>query len=293
MISAGVTRGDVWSTWAFDPILVAGLALAGCAYGAGVAKLWRGRGRGRGLKLTQVVAFYSALLVLALALLSPLDALAEVFVSAHMVQHLALILIGAPLLVYGAPAMPMMLAMGRSIRRRLQRLERNRLWVLLTGALINAVVVWGLHALAMWAWHLPVLYEQALRSDAAHAFEHSSFLGSALLFWFIVMHPARRRSSLHGAAMFLVFATALQSGALGALLAFATNPLYPTQARAAEAWGTSALADQQLAGLIMWVPMGAIYAATMAILFVRWFKDMEQRAQAREVAAFSGAGDQT
>jgi putative membrane protein len=109
-----------------------------------------------------------------------------------------------------------------------------------------------------------------------HAVEHVCFLGSALLFWSAVI-PTQRHRRAHGPRIAIVFANLLQSGALGALLLFATVVLYPLHRAGADLWGVRPLADQQLAGVIMWVPAGGIYFVTMAVLFARWLRVFEMR----------------
>jgi cytochrome c oxidase assembly factor CtaG len=130
-------------------------------------------------------------------------------------------------------------------------------------------VVWGLHSAVLWIWHLPKPYQTALENEMLHVVEHASFVVVAILFWGLVLGRHSRLS--YGARIPLVFTTALQSAALGAILTFASTPLYPAHGDGPESWDLSPLADQQLAGAIMWIPMGAVYLVTMGVLFLRWF----------------------
>jgi putative membrane protein len=267
MLAHHSVSGDGWESWNPEPVTIMLLVLSAVLYGVGVARLRR-RARAR------TIAFYTALAVVAAALLSPLHALAERLLAAHMVQHLLLILVAAPLLVYGAGAVPVIVGLPARIRRGVQKV-RSRLgparWLVL-----NPVLVGGLHALAMWSWHLPVPYEAGLENSLLHALQHASLLGTALLLWTLVIGAGRRRRAALGVGILLMFATMLQSGALGAVLTFATRPLYGIHvARAADA-----LFDQQLAGLIMWVPAGVIYLVAMAMLFGAWLKETERRSPA-------------
>ena len=174
------------------------------------------------------------------ALVPPVDQEASMNLAVHMVQHMLLILVAAPLI-----ALSHVFAGGPRFLR-------------------SVFVVGGLHAIALWAWHMPVLYDVAMRIDALHVIEHLSFLVTAVLFWNVVVEASVDRFKRVG----LVFVTMLQSGALGAILAFARSPLYEWHvfhtARPSEL-----LADQQLAGAIMWVPPGAIYFAVMLGLLAR------------------------
>jgi putative membrane protein len=224
--------------------------------------------------IPRAASFYAGLTVLGIALLSPLDGWSEQLFSAHMVQHLMLVLLAAPLIAFGAPGKTLWLGLPRSLRIGIGRVSHHPPTTTVRHVLAAPIVVVSLHAATMWAWHLPVLYQAALREEALHATEHLTFLGTALLFWSLIL-PTRRKRLSHGARSLLVFATALQSGALGAILVFAGVPLYPIH-ESATRWGLTPLEDQQLAGAIMWVPAGAFYLGTILILLIAWFKKMER-----------------
>ncbi|HEX2065072.1 MAG TPA: cytochrome c oxidase assembly protein, partial [Acidimicrobiales bacterium] len=137
-----------------------------------------------------------------------------------------------------------------------------------------------LSALVLWAWHLPELYQVALAHEGVHAAEHAAFLGAAVLFWGTVATGWSRGPGGRPAAALGLFVSAVQGTALGAVLTFAGAPLYSTHAVRAAAWGMPALSDQQLAGVIMWVPPGLVYLATMVVLLIRWFSELEEPAPA-------------
>jgi putative membrane protein len=264
-VTHSVFLQDVWASWSFEPLTIALLLISALLYALGSGRLQR---RGHPVEARRIIAFYAGVGVLVAALLSPLHALTELLLSAHMVQHLLLILLAAPLLVYGAALLPLLLGLPPRLRRAAHRTRR----LIAPGLpiLLNPLVVGGLHALAMWAWHLPSLYRLGLQNALVHAVQHSTFLATALLFWALVIPTGRRSRRMYGAVILLVFATMLQSSALGALLTFATRPLYSVHVVGAEALGISPLVDQELAGLIMWVPAGAVYVLTMAVLFGAW-----------------------
>jgi len=137
-------------------------------------------------------------------------------------------------------------------------------------AVLSPWVVWMPHAVAIWVWHMPGPYQLALASPFAHALEHASFLGTALLLWSAVLKPHGARREGWAAGILVLLATAMHTGALGALLVFARTPWYPAQGAGAAAWGLTALEDQQLAGLIMWIPGGFIYLIASSALFLGW-----------------------
>jgi putative membrane protein len=291
-----VSPEQLWSAWTFEPMTIAALVGAGVLYGVGVARLRRRRARHAGGR--RIAAFYGGLLVLALALLSPVHALGETLFSAHMVQHLLLILVVAPLLVLGAPVAPAVVAAPAWCRRMYATGRRLEVMTRLRRALAVPLLVWALGALAMWSWHLPELYAAGLSHPLWHATEHASFLVTAIAFWTLIVHAGGRAGRGHGAAILLTFATALQGAVLGAVLTFATHPLYRDHLPGASAWGIAPLTDQQLAGLIMWVPAGAVYILVMATLFLAWLRAVERGGAptgatgrgGQEVAAGTGDG---
>jgi putative membrane protein len=266
---------DLWAAWNWDLLLLASLALAGWLYGRGVATLWRRQGLGQGVRCWQVGAFAGGLAVLGVALISPLAALSGALFSAHMVQHLLLIIVAAPLLVLGAPAALWFWALPQPYRRPLARSRPWRWWQTSLVWLGNPLAATLLHALAVWLWHAPRLYEAALAAQWIHRLEHLAFLGSALLFWHGLLPRPGRGARGYGVGILMTFATAMQSGLLGALLTFARTPWYPTYGVSTWAWGLAPLADQQLAGVIMWAPAGGLYLVVTLVLLWLWLRSFE------------------
>jgi putative membrane protein len=205
-----------------------------------------------------------ALLALA-AVAPPMHAAAEAALAAHMVQHLVLILAAAPLLVLGHPVrlalrmLPRRLSRAVARRTHLARITRLHTRVFAIGA-------WLAHVFVLWAWHAPRLYEWAIASSAAHALEHVSLIVTACAFWSAVVSP---RMLGPGGAVLYLFAAAGQGTVLGALLTFAEAPWYRTHAAPAPLWGLTSLEDQQLAGLIMWIPGGLVYATVALAILAR------------------------
>jgi putative membrane protein len=270
----GAAPAGLWTAWSLDPAVLAGLAVAAIAYAAGLRRLWRaGPGAPSG---GQAACFAAGLATVALALLSPLDTFAHLLFVAHMAQHMLLVMVAAPLLVLGAPGLPLAVALAPVWRRRLAQLRHLPATQTTRDLLTRPLVAWGVHVGTLWAWHLPGPYQAALASDAVHAAEHASFLGTAVLFWWVVLSRQGRRRLAPGFAVLYLFAAALQGSALGALLTFAPAPLYPLQAAAAPPWGPAPLADQQLAGLVMWVPADLVYLGAAGTLFTGWLVSLER-----------------
>jgi putative membrane protein len=257
-----------WSSWSFEPWVVLALSISLALYAIGAVRLWRRAGAGRGLSRTQAAAFGVGWLALAAALVSPLDALSDRLFSAHMVQHEILMLVAAPLLVLGRPLAAFAWALPQWALRPASSPWRSGWPAAAWSALTDPLSAWALHALALWCWHIPSVFDAAVESPVLHALQHTSFLASALLFWWAALGSCAR-AGRRGVAMLLLFTTMLHTGALGALLALASSPWYPHYAQAAGA-GLDPLEDQQLGGLVMWVPGGLAYLATALVVAYHW-----------------------
>ncbi|MEZ4678593.1 MAG: cytochrome c oxidase assembly protein [Caldilineaceae bacterium] len=213
----------------------------------------------------QVICFGSGLGSIALALLSPLAALSNALFSAHMVQHILLMNVAAPLLIWGSEPALLLWAMPTTARRGVARWWQRRSWCRgVWRVLTQPIIIWVFFALTLWIWHAPQLYQAAIANEYIHLLEHLGFMASALLFWWVL----RPRGLQTGAVLLFLFTTALHSGLLAALITFAARPLYPIYAAHAQAWGLNLLTDQQLAGVVMWVPVGFVYLG--ALLWRLW-----------------------
>lgn len=270
----GKDWGD-WEAWNSELWLLALLLLSACAYAWGVAALWRSSGFARGLPRWRTALFCAGWLVLVVGLVSPLDALGEELFSMHMLQHELLMLVAAPLLVLGKPLAVFAWGLPLRVRQAIAGSLRAGWWRTTWRWLTAPLSAWSLHAIVLWAWHVPVLFQASLESDAIHNAQHASFLGSAVLFWWALL---RRRPD--GTSVLYVFTTLLHTGFLGALLTFSPTVLYPIYIESAGRWGLTALADQQLGGLIMWVPAGAILLLSGLVLLAQWLRAIEKRSLA-------------
>ena len=268
MITAHAT-GAVPGAWDLDPLmLVSGIA-AVALYARGVRAL-QARRSARVPSPPRQACFYAGLALAVVAIVSPLHGWSETLFAAHMTQHLVLMVVAAPLLIAGRPVAPFLAALPARVSRMLGRAHsapRKH-----APLLLHPIAVWVLSAIVLWAWHLPTLYDAALDNDVLHALEHATFVATALLVWGAVLgeHPIGE-----GGAVLLLFATGLQSGALGALLTFAGTVLYEPHLTAATNAGVDPLTDQQLAGVIMWIPSGIVYLAAMAVMLARLLRASE------------------
>jgi putative membrane protein len=265
---------ELWHHWSFGDIPL--LVLTGFLYARGVRFLWKRAGTGSGISRLQAAAFAAGLTVLFIALVSPLDFLSDELFSAHMVQHLLLMLVAAPLFVMGRFPLALAWAFPPHWTRRIWKQWRwKQAWKFLTLPAVVALF----HAAAIWIWHMPRLYEASLLNEDIHFLEHACFFVSALIFWQVfadLTESVRSGSSARfGLALFLVFGIMMVNGFLGVLIAFSPEVWYAVYLRETALFGLTALEDQQLAGTIMWVPAGMIYIASALSVMGRWLFRME------------------
>jgi putative membrane protein len=260
-------RGMIDLDWEWDPFVVLPLALSLLLYGTGMILLWRRAGIGRGVKRWQAGCFFAGWLTLAGALVSPLHDYAEHLFTAHMIEHELLMAVAAPLLALSRPLAIFMRAIPRGLGRGLTAAAHFGAVQALWRAMTTPVIATSLHAAAIWLWHIPALLDGTLQSEALHRLQHISFLVTALFFWWAVL---RRPAQTYGEGALHVFVTMVHTGLLGALLTLAPRLFYPLQTHDAPLFGLTPLEDQQLAGLFMWVPGGAIYLGCGLALLYFW-----------------------
>jgi cytochrome c oxidase assembly factor CtaG len=267
---------DLVRAWSFEPLVIISLIITALLFIIGLYRL-----KGRSIRAWEALCFAGGWLALFIALVSPVHAWGRVLFSAHMSQHEILMLVAAPLLVLGRPLIAFLWALPLSWSRRLGNLGKitwiNRVWQGLTIPL----VAWLLHAIALWTWHIPALFDATLHSETVHTLQHLSFLLSALLFWWALIHGPQGAMG-YGAAVLYVFTTSIHSGALGALITVAGSVWYPSYAGLTASWGLTPLEDQQLGGLIMWIPAGLVYVIAGLALFAGWLREADVRAARRE-----------
>jgi putative membrane protein len=272
---------SILGLWTFDPTVLATFAASSTLYARGVVALHRAAGRERGVQRWQIASFALGQLVTLVALVSPIDALSDALFSAHMTQHELLMIVAAPLVVVGRPLVAMAWGLPRRLRAPILRLVRKPAFASSWRALTHPVVVLLGHGAIVWAWHLPPWFEGAMRSEPLHAVQHLTFFVSAALFWWAIFHGRFGRSG-HGVAVLFVFATAMHTSLLGALITVAQALWYPIYDGRTRIWGLDALEDQQLAGLVMWVPAGVLLALVALALFAVWMRGIEARSARRE-----------
>lgn len=285
-----LTLKALLASWSWRPEVLLVLVALGSVYASGWWRL-RAAGHRRLARRGRLAAYMAGLAVVAVALLSLVDHLAHVLLTAHMIQHLLLIMIAAPLLLLGNPLPTCLWGLPRKIRRPVGRLfvrsalPRKVLW-----AVTLMPVAWLLFVGNLWLWHLPAAYQAALRDHLVHDLEHVAFFATAILFWWPIIEPAPRlheRIPRGFVILYLIAATG-QNTLLGASIALPSQVLYPYYAGSPPAVGQSALDDQALAGAIMWTS-GHMYLLPI-LLVVAKMLDREERVMRQRQAV---GGDQS
>jgi putative membrane protein len=255
---------------AWDVAAIGVLAASGLLYALGQLRMSR---RGAAVRRAERCAFWCGWVAMLAAVLPPLDGLAAQRFSAHMLQHELLMLVGVPLMIAGRPIASWLWGLPDGLRplaaRMLQGAPVGGLW----RAFTMPAVAWALHGITVWLWHVPLLYELAVQDEAVHAFQHATFVGTSVLFWWGLVYGRYGRAG-YGASVFYVFTTVIHTGLLGAVFTLIDIPLYSVYAVRAP----DPVADQQLAGLVMWVPAGLILTIAGIGLFAAWLGEAERRA---------------
>jgi putative membrane protein len=275
--------GSTFLVWAL-------LAVSALLYAAGLLRL-RAHVRARRELWWRAAAFATGWVFLAVALLSPLDSAAGRSFALHMVQHEVLMLVAAPLLVLGRGLPTFLWALPHGARLVVGHTTKQHWLRSAWETLTSPLSAWLLHALALWLWHVPRFFNAAVLDATVHDWQHASFLVTALIFWHALLRTGRQAA--RGMALVYLFTTTIHTGVLGALLTFAPRPLYATLDRGLRDSAFTLLEDQQLGGLIMWVPGALVYVGVALLLAVRWLRALEGPERAARRRAGGPPGTET
>jgi len=262
--------------WTWEPSVLAGLALAGLLYGLAVRPVLASWHATSELSRWRVACFYLGLGVVFVALVSPLDALADGYLfSAHMAQHLLLTMSAVPLMMLGIPRWMYAQVIPRGWPRRA------------LGWVTRPVPAFLIFNLTLAAWHVPRFYGLALENESVHIVQHMMLLIGAGIGWWPVLgrFPSAAPRPSPGVQVLYLFMQGFPSTALAALITLAPNPLYGFYAEAPRVWGISVRADQMWSGLLMWMPGAMVYLVAATVVFFRWFA--QDDAPAAELAGRS------
>jgi putative membrane protein len=261
-------------SWTLEPGVLIGVAIVGFAY----VSRWRNVRTGGSPRpavdapVWRLCCFLTALLGALIALVSPIDALADQLFFMHMVQHVLLLDLVPILAILGLTKVIL-----RPVTRAVQELEQR------AGALASPAFAVALYVGVIWAWHIPAAYDVALRHPVVHVLEHVTFLVAGSLYWWHLLSPIRARLRLDGMGPVVYMAsTKLLVGALGMGLAFAPSAIYSYYVHHARVWGVSAHDDQSIAGFVMAVEQSLVMGIALVVLFVRALSESEREQQRRE-----------
>ena len=255
-------NGVIHAAQVWNALTAISLLVILAVFAIGLRWLWRTEGGRHTIRKWQAASFVLGWASAAVALLGPLDRWSDVLFSAHMAQHEILMLVAAPLMVLGRPLLTLLWIVPRATK-----------WI---RRITGPVTVLILHAVVLWMWHIPTLFEAALHDETVHVIQHLGFFVTAALFWYALIHGRYGRLG-YGVGVLYVFATAMHTQILGALLTFGTRVWYPTPAARTAAAGVSAIQDQQLAGVVMWIPFGVVFLFVGLALFAAWLGEAERR----------------
>jgi putative membrane protein len=270
--------GEVMRHWTLNGFVWLMLGAGASLYVAGVRRLWRHAGRGHGIGVGETAAYAAGIASLLVALVSPLDYLSDLSFFAHMSQHEILMLVSAPLIALGRPMIAAMWALPVGPRRALARLSRTSPARAAWRFVSQPLIVLLLHGVVVWLWHARPLFEAAMRDEWVHGLQHFSFFVTAMLFWWALVFGRYGRTG-YGVAILFVFATTAHTSLLGALLTMGERVWYSVYDNRSPRVGLDALDDQRLAGLVMWIPGGAVFLIAALSLLLAWLGEARRRAE--------------
>lgn len=259
--------------WRFDPTAIVPLVLVAALYAWAVRRVDAAH-PGNRHPAHRTWLFMAGLVAIAVALTSPIEAYEGLLFSVHMIQHMLLELVAAPLLLAGAPITLALRVSSPRVRRGLLAVLQSRV----VHVISFPVIAWVLFAAVNWGWHFSTLYDQALENELLHYFQHATFLGAALLFWWpaIGADPSPWRLP-HPMRLFYLFLAMPQNSFLGVALLQTSTVLYPHYVTNGRTWGPSPLEDQHLGGVLMWVVGDMAFLAGMAVVVALWVRHEERR----------------
>ena len=259
------------TSWSFDPLVLVGVLALALLYGRAWQRARATAGPNR-IGIGRLILFAAGLAAILAALVSPIDRLGEQLMLMHMVQHILLLDIAPILLILGLTKVLL-----RPATRRFQSVEKR------AGYLAHPAFAVLAYAGFMWLWHIPAMYDLALRHDGVHAIEHICFAAAGTLYWWHLLSPIRGRMRLGGMGpvMYMV-STKLLVGFLGLVLAFAPSAIYPFYEHHPHYWGLTPGEDQNMAGLLMALEQSIVMGIALVYLFVTMLAESEREAQRQE-----------
>jgi putative membrane protein len=265
------------SAWNWDPLIIVSLLLLTMAYIKGFKNIHQKRKRTQvssALGKKELVFFALSVLFLIIALMSPVDRWSDELQAWHMIQHMLIMMIAAPFFILAAPLFVFLWSLPLKLRQKVRPVYKwlyghKSGWYFMW----QPIFLWSIFAFTLWIWHLPRLYEAALLLPWLHDLQHISFFMAACLFWRILLDPIHRFKMGRALGIFYLFATTLHATLLGVFMTLSPKLWYGFYEGRTRFWNLSSLEDQQLAGLIMWMPACMVYVVVTVLIFIKWLKE--------------------
>ncbi len=264
--------------WSFDPLAIALISAAALVYLRAVREVNAAHPRSP-VSRWRTIAFLAGLVAIAVALLSPIERYETALISVHMVQHMLLQLVAAPLLLLAAPVTLALRAAPAGVRGWLLRVLHSRLLRVVT----HPIVAWTAFVVVGWGWQFSPLYDLAAESVLVHYVQHAVYLGVALLFWWpiVAVDPSPRKLAFPGRVAYVALSIP-QNSFLGITLMNVQPSLYPHYWTQLRDWGPPFAEDLQIAGAIMWGMGAMVFVVALLLVLAAWMRSEERRTQRRE-----------
>lgn len=267
--SGGHLHGPWWQHWNFSLLVCLNLIVITGCYVAGYVKRRR-RFPSDKQAGGQLGVFFLGIFFLFLALVSPLDPLSDFLGWVHMLQHTTLMMIAAPLLALSSLPYVNQWVLSKFLAKKIWVLK-NVVKKSVIGRVSYPLAIFWLYTFTLWIWHLPAMYEAALSISFIHDFQHLSFFFTSYWFWVLILDPYAKRSLGPEVSLVYLFVSSIHAMILGVLMALSPHVWYKPYVETAPLLGWDSLQDQQLAGLIMWMPAGISYLFAAIYMFVKIF----------------------
>lgn len=260
---------SLWLNWSFDPYIILTLLFLSLLYYLGCRAILKSGISKKKVKKAMYF-YYTGIFILFLSLISPIDPLSDLLGWVHMLQHILILMVAAPLMVMGSPSFVGHWSFPKRWWKEKKWFRSFFKWALSYSRFKKPFWAWFVYIFIFWIWHLPVFYEAALKSEVIHDFQHISFFLAAYFFWRLLFDPFRQHIQAPLVIFLYPFVASINGILLGSFMALSPVVWYKPYVKTAPLLGYSALHDQQLAGLIMWMPAGITYVLACLFLTYRY-----------------------
>ncbi len=262
-----------WLVWKFQPHILIMLFLMGLIYYLGFHRMIKLRGHDAHKLRKSSSSYYAGLFILLIALISPVDTMSDSLAWVHMLQHTLILMVAAPLMALGGPAHISQWSLSKKVWARLGNFRLLLTKFFQLSRFKRPFVAWALYMLVLSIWHIPLFYEAALKWERIHDLQHLLFFVTSFFFWRVLFDPYQKgiRPMI---GIIYTFIASIHGIILGVLMTVSPIIWYGPYIESAPRFGYDPLIDQQIAGLIMWMPAGISYALGALALLLRELKSV-------------------